>query len=200
MTMDHYEVLEVERTATKDQIKRAYRKKAKAAHPDAGGDSEEFKLISLAHDILTDEEMRGRYDRGESLDKKPQLTQIVEGLAMEAFQNGTNPMSYMRAKARKEISGIKASMEQNDITRKKLEAKLEKLKSANTKTKNKEGLEFLVGTINRFIEVGKSANVGLDASITLWEDVLTFIAHIEFPEEQIQPFSRPSGMWTTVTF
>lgn len=64
---DYYDVLEVSRTATPDEIKKAYRKKALQYHPDKNpGDSvaeKKFKEISEAYEILSDEKKRQTYDR-----------------------------------------------------------------------------------------------------------------------------------------
>jgi len=64
---DHYKVLGVERKATQDEIKKAYRKLARTYHPDKNpGDAkaeERFKQISQAHDILGDPDKRKEYDR-----------------------------------------------------------------------------------------------------------------------------------------
>ncbi|RLB45997.1 MAG: molecular chaperone DnaJ [Deltaproteobacteria bacterium] len=64
---DYYEVLSVERTATGDEIKRAYRKKAIEFHPDRNPDNPEaedsFKECSEAYTILSDADKRTRYDR-----------------------------------------------------------------------------------------------------------------------------------------
>jgi len=58
-----YEILEVPNTASTDEIKKAYKKKAMKYHPDKGGDPEKFKEISCAHEILTNQEKREIYDK-----------------------------------------------------------------------------------------------------------------------------------------
>lgn len=64
---DHYEVLGVDRDATPDQIKKAYRRLARELHPDVnpGADaSEKFKLVTHAYDVLSDPNQRQQYDLG----------------------------------------------------------------------------------------------------------------------------------------
>lgn len=64
---DYYEVLGVSKTATADEIKKAYRKKAIQYHPDKNpGDKEaeeKFKEAAEAYDVLSDEQKRQRYDQ-----------------------------------------------------------------------------------------------------------------------------------------
>lgn len=60
---DLYAVLDVGRDASPDDIKRAYRRKAREHHPDAGGDEERFKQVTRAYEVLSDPERRRRYDR-----------------------------------------------------------------------------------------------------------------------------------------
>lgn len=60
--MDHYATLGVAKTATPDEIKKAYRKLASQHHPDKGGDTAMFQKIEEAYRILSDPEKRQQYD------------------------------------------------------------------------------------------------------------------------------------------
>jgi molecular chaperone DnaJ len=63
MAKNYYEVLGVEKGATKDDIKKAFRKLAQQYHPDKkGGSSEKFKEVSEAYTILSDDKKRAEYD------------------------------------------------------------------------------------------------------------------------------------------
>src|ERR1700728_4839244 len=65
---DYYKTLGVEKKATPEEIKKAYRKLARQYHPDANPDDKgaeaKFKEISQAHDVLGDPEKRKQYDSG----------------------------------------------------------------------------------------------------------------------------------------
>jgi molecular chaperone DnaJ len=63
MSKDYYEVLGVPKTATDDQIKTAFRKKAHIYHPDKGGDPEKFKEINEAYQVLGNKQKRQQYDQ-----------------------------------------------------------------------------------------------------------------------------------------
>jgi DnaJ-class molecular chaperone len=60
--MEHYQTLGVAKTATPDEIKKAYRKLASQNHPDKGGDTATFQKIQTAYDTLSDPQKRQQYD------------------------------------------------------------------------------------------------------------------------------------------
>ena len=80
-TKDYYKILNVDKKATKEEIKKAYKKLAMQYHPDKNSDpgaAEIFKDINEAHEILSDDEKRSRYDNPPKQNQNP-------------FQNGGNP-------------------------------------------------------------------------------------------------------------
>ena len=60
---DYYSILGVAKNATNEDIKKAYRKLAHQYHPDKGGDTEKFKQVSEAYQVLSSKDKREQYDK-----------------------------------------------------------------------------------------------------------------------------------------
>ena len=63
MAKDYYNILGVNKNASKDEIKKAFRKLAHEYHPDKkGGNEDKFKEVNEAYSVLSDEQKRAQYD------------------------------------------------------------------------------------------------------------------------------------------
>jgi molecular chaperone DnaJ len=62
LSQDHYAVLGLPRTASQEDIKKAFRRLAAEHHPDRGGNASKFKEVNTAHQVLTDEAKKAMFD------------------------------------------------------------------------------------------------------------------------------------------
>jgi len=68
---DYYQILGIPKTASQEEIKRAYYALAHKYHPDKGGDMEKMKEINEAYQVLSDKEKRAQYDRFGTAEGQP---------------------------------------------------------------------------------------------------------------------------------
>ncbi len=118
---DPYDVLGVPRTASEDEIKKAFRRLAKRHHPDNNRDdaraSDRFSEVNSAYEVIGDDVKRKQFDRGEiGADGKPRFQQ-AEGFAsrggaspFEAFEFGFgNNGPYQRRSSRPGTTGAEGA-------------------------------------------------------------------------------------------
>ena len=98
---DYYKILGVQKSATLEDIKKAYRRLAHKYHPDKGGDVTRFKEVSEAYQILSDTDKRAQYDK---------FGKVLRGLRvldLEGFSgDGELPMSMMQKSFQKALALI----------------------------------------------------------------------------------------------
>jgi len=96
-TKDYYKILGVERSASASIIKKAFRKLALQYHPDKVSESNKeesekrFREIGEAYEVLSDPEMKARYDRGEDVSGQPQQQQHHHGFPFGGGPFGGGP-------------------------------------------------------------------------------------------------------------
>lgn len=87
-----YETLGVDRGASVEEIRKAYKAAAREKHPDRGGDAEAFKAIQQAHEVLSDEGKRRMYDMTGSVDENgPPDGGMAAGGIPFSFMGGMGP-------------------------------------------------------------------------------------------------------------
>jgi molecular chaperone DnaJ len=85
MTKNYYDVLGIDKGASKDEIKKAFYKLAAKHHPDKGGDEAKFKEINEAYQVLSDERKRKEYDT---------YGQTFNGQGPQGFGGGFNASDF----------------------------------------------------------------------------------------------------------
>ena len=104
---DPYEILGIGRDASEEQIKAAYRKKAKTAHPDSGGDVDAFGRLQKAYELLLDPVRRKVFDDtgydveltdAVDLQALVAIEKLITDMVLDEREPGTfDPVAHMRA-------------------------------------------------------------------------------------------------------
>lgn len=131
-----YEDLGVASGATKDAIKKAYRRKAQKSHPDKGGNQEEFQMVKHAYEILSDDARRARYDEcgDESApqEMESQAMTSIAALVMQCIDKSDVKYEDIIAKVRRMIDGNITEMKKTKI---QITARITKLEGFSKRLK-----------------------------------------------------------------
>ena len=108
---EYYNILNVTKESTQNEIKKAYRKLALKHHPDKGGDPETFKKISIAYDTLSDPTKKELYDKyGEDGIKQNGNVHNPHDI-FSMFFGGNNNFNNKPTKGKDVIHNLKVSLE-----------------------------------------------------------------------------------------
>lgn len=153
--MDLYAELEIDKDATQNDIKQAYRRLANIYHPDKeGGDEERFKRIRKAYEVLKDQARRERYDETGVIERDT-LNEIAHQKLAELF--AANIKGFIKYGHFKIVKRIESYIEANTTDTKRiieeLERELKKAESKKGKVKTKLKSNFYDICLNQFIEL-----------------------------------------------
>lgn len=141
--MDHYETLGVERGATAEEIKAAWRRASSQAHPDrAGGSAERQQAVNKAYEVLSDAERRAAYDAGGSDNGiEDEARARLMALFAKAVNDGANDiLDHLRGALDHQQLLQEAQLELGAREVKRLQASLKKVR-------RKDGGESLVDAL-----------------------------------------------------
>ena len=162
-----YDVLAVTKNATAEQIKKAYRKLAMKHHPDKGGDELQFKELSIAYSVLSDEKKRNRYDEtGQVEEERDPFNEVLAAFVSDLQDNvdslNTDIIDVAKRKIKKEIKEVNLARIQTENKIKYLNFFLKRIKKDtesnvfNLVTKSKiDQLSSKLEAINKTMDIMK---------------------------------------------
>lgn len=199
---DLYDVLGVPRTANGEDIKRAYRRKSQKAHPDKGGDTEQFQEVAKAYNILSDATKRDYYDKtGEERTQRAGqeaigiLLQIVMDLCRGHDVARTNIVELVK----RILNDQQNRHEQNKI---QIITQAARLRSIAARFIAKENVENLISSgIVQEAEKLESQALNIDDMIETGKKLLLIIEEYSYRVDPIHPYIHTSqfGSGTTTS-
>lgn len=202
--LDPYETLGVGRDVNPEQIKAAHRKRVRKAHPDAGGNKDEFLAVQRSYEILSDDEARKRFDQTGNTDEPPNiqnraLSELLR-LAVMVVTEARDPKTIDLVAAMRK--SIQMAMEQQRRNREGALAQVEKFEDAAKRFKIGKGKENPIEVIMRQqVQNARSSVTSCDDMLEMMETALKILADYKYdwskPDEM---FTGGKAMWANIEF
>lgn len=192
---DLYATLGVARDADRDTIKRAYRKAAKAHHPDTGGDTDAFRVLQHAWDVLSDPARRAKYDAmgddtqtpDPEAQQRAQIMSIVHMIiagVLETSKDDPRSTDY-RARILRDLAQKHQAMRYDlDANKRKTQRTLQFVGRFKT-----DGDDLIGDVINaglRDLETGKK---NIEEAIALHERVTQVFIGYQYQMDEVDPYT-----------
>jgi DnaJ-class molecular chaperone len=196
-----YEDLDIDKGATPEIIKKAFRKKAKQTHPDNGGKPDEFRTIAMAYNILSDEEKRKRYDNGENPDHINQSNkqERVLNMVFAIFNNIVdrnidlvhhNLFDMMRQNIQANQQNFKSEKDRNQNI-------IERYNNIIGRIKKNDKSALFIQLLDDKIKGCNAIIIHLDDNISMCDDALKLIKECEYETETQYVHFQYTGTSTT---
>lgn len=187
---DFYGILGVSKDATKDEIKKAYRKLAQEHHPDKGGSEKKFHAINLAHEVLTDEEKRGKYDRGEPIFDTKDPEAFLRSRALQLFEAQVNNKQFHPKYDdifKPMIQQCKVMIEQLPVAVENLKTQVDRIQEIRDRIEG-DNTEIYVNTLEQKIKGITAMIENMPKEVEQLEKVISYIEKTKYrKDERPQP-------------
>jgi curved DNA-binding protein CbpA len=194
--MSLYDILGVKKDVKPEDVKRAYRRKARDTHPDKGGSKEDFFRVNHAYQVLSDPARREAYDtRGEDVELGDQRAKMMEEMASLVFaiiEGNQDDVAHINI-LEVAVSTVKKAidLQRREVDKNQLAA--EKLRKAVKRFSAKNGdrdspLYWMLEHRVKQYEVGR---LNAEAAIARNEIMLELLAEYDYKVD-----ARPPGQMT----
>jgi curved DNA-binding protein CbpA len=196
-----YEALGVAADASTDDIRSAYRRKAKATHPDHGGDAAAFDEVTKAYDLLTDPQRRLTYDETgvfeeQAVDPDAAATalirhlvdQLAEQIGDEVFED---IVTHMRRHLEEVAGKIRQSIKKDARKAGRIEALAERFNRSAGDNFIRAHLAFKAKAIRQQVKAGEAEIVKIQRAKELLAD-FTFTTDVR-PEPEMFLYRAAAG-------
>lgn len=187
----HYETLGVKTDATPNDLKRAYRSKARRSHPDKGGSHESMSEINRAFEVLSDPARKQLYDATGIDQQHRPIDSEARDMVLGAFLDVLTKDAPLILKHAKKLFEIEIDTSKHN--RRKIEADIKKFKTRRDKIvlttkKRKRGDGEGIGNlfhllIDKQVEAGEAALALVDHRIELCERALEMLMEYKSNEQ-----------------
>lgn len=190
MATDLYAALGIEKSATSDEVRKAYRKKAMETHPDReGGSDEAFKTVQRAGEVLLDEQARREYDEtGRMPGDEPSLRDRVQAMMDDMLDKLGEPnFPKILREIKRDLSADRKNLEKELATAKANLATFETSLTQFTDKEMSSGILELAG-LRRARLAGKIKQA--ENHLAFMEATMALLAPIQ--EAPPQKYTAPS--------
>lgn len=197
MPTDPYEILGLDKDATPDQINAAYKAAAKKAHPDSGGNSEDFTRVKQASMVLLDPRKRKQFDdTGHQADEADNTEATIMEAIASFLIGAINSLEEGHAPNIEQVDLIGAA--KNNFSEKikvcqqnmkSVNKQIKKLERALTRLKTKRPNDIIRQMISRHIVLLQNLIPVNERDIDINNRILAVLADYEF-EHSSQPNER----------
>jgi DnaJ-class molecular chaperone len=173
---DLYETLNVNPDANGEDIKKAYRREAQRHHPDKNdGDDEQFHLVKLAYDVLSDSSRREKYDRTGDIHKAPTPRSLAEEKLAEMFNMLIEHQEFQGNILGKIRNAALVQIEAGKSAKRDAGRKVEVLKRQLKRIISKREVNLFDGILNERITALEDGRERISNDIDVWNDVLRLL-------------------------